>query len=146
MKAWMHLLAPHFLYWVCLCAVLSRLIWSGGPCLTLDSSWGHAAPRCLLTRSLFALVGHRNSPQLPTASLPGTTRFIFILYKLNLCFILIDTFHDWGEPDCIQGLQQEQICVLIACRREAHDRCVGCKTVPLQVMWKRRKQTSEGIS
>lgn len=54
---------------------------------------------------LFALARHKNLPQplVPTASLPGTTRFIFILYKLNLCFIRIDTFQDWGEPDCIQG-------------------------------------------
>lgn len=77
--------APQPLYSVCLCSVI-RMILSGGSCLTLDSSTGHAAPRYLLTRSLFALVGHRNLPQplVPTASLPGTTRCIFILYKLNL--------------------------------------------------------------
>ena len=47
-----------------------------------------------LTRSVFALVGHRNlyQPTLPTTSLSGTNRLIFILYKVNHHFILIHTF------------------------------------------------------
>lgn len=114
---------------VCLWAVLSQ--WSKVEVLflTLAGSLGQAALRCLLTCSLFALVGHRNllQPLMPTASLPGTTTFIFVLYKLNLCFILIDTFQDWREPNCIQKTGAQKKIVFLKLRwRQVRE--VGKKT------------------
>lgn len=67
------------------------------PCYRRDREWrslsnfSQSSPdtrspkRCLLTRTLFALVGHRNLPQplVPAASLPGTTGFIFVPLQIE---------------------------------------------------------------